>query len=130
MLEIVPVSNKEFRRHICSDLKTDFIPDSLAYCAKSDGNVLALCQFKISGDSADILSFGAAENDMHVHGHTARILILAVLNYLDACEVKAVLYHADGTFIKDLKGFRALENGSYYTEINGFFPKKSRNEAD
>lgn len=125
MLEIMPVGSKEIRRHICSDLKTDYVPDSAAYCAKSGKRVLALCQFTINGESADILSLSVARDEEFPPEHTARILILSVLSFLDACGVRMVRYQNDSacTVPHSLCGFRRDENGTYYTEINGFFDR-------
>lgn len=126
MLEIMPVGNKDLHQRICSDSKTEYLPDSLAYYAMSDKIPVALCQFTVDGDRAMIRSLYARGDHCVCSERISNELVLAVFSFLDCCGVRSVTCCKDCRLPSGLLScFTQDEAGNLYTEINGFLDRNT-----
>ncbi len=83
MLEIKPIQEKSAQEQICTQCKTEYDADMLAYAAHADNLLLGVCQFRFYSNFALIKDLKPAPgtNDFEAMFLLAR----AAMNFIDLC---------------------------------------------
>ena len=83
MLEITPIQATEERLIAAKATGAQYLEDTLAYVAFLNGKVIALCQFRVSSDNAEIVTLNTSEptSDQSV----TSLLLRSVLSFIELC---------------------------------------------
>lgn len=117
MLEIKPIQTKDEQRQVCADCGAEYRPEAMAYGAREDGVLLGVCQFRITGEQAEVYGLTNASG---VDDIEALILMgRAALNFVDLCGVHRAVWASDQAGVSKALGFR-----EGYLDLAGYFDGK------
>lgn len=85
MLEVYPIQTKEEQIRICNSIGAHFIEDTRAYVAALDEKEIAICQFRLTDESGEILSLDPLPS---ADQRTLFVLTRATLSFIELCGCK------------------------------------------
>ena len=127
MLKVLPIQTKDHQKECAEKCDVPYIPDALAYEATVDGELVGICQFRVTAEGGliyDLASVPGIDDfeSMFIMGR-------GTLNFIDLCGV----HHA--RFVGEVKdasllravGFKENENGVFEINLEGFFEDHCHN---
>ncbi len=123
MLKILPIEDKETQEKTALLCKVEYIPDTLAYSAYSDGSLAGIVQFKFTTEGGIIYNIGVTGTHVETDYQILFTLGRAALNFTDLCGVHDAFFYGsvtDESLITDI-GFSKNEKGEWYMNLEGFF---------
>lgn len=125
MLEVYPIQTKEEQKNFCYRCCVEFIDDALCYRAKSNGNDIGICQFKLDSQGGHIFGFGVIDKTAD-NSEPLFVMARAALNFIDLCGVHFATYEGEVTALCDDKllrriGFKLDDNNKYTINLTDFF---------
>lgn len=127
MLKVLPIQTKDYQKECAEKCAVPYIADALAYEATVDGELVGICQFRVTADGGliyDLASVPGVDDfeSMFIMGR-------GTLNFIDLCGVHHARFVGE---VKDASLLRAVgfkENGNGVFEINleGFFEDHCHN---
>lgn len=127
MLEVLPIQTKIEQEAACARCGVVYEADAMAYHALIDGALKGICQFVMDGEGGHIHHLAAVKDASPTDRDRAEALFVlgrATLNFIDLCGVHKA-YFEDNTFSEEGMirsiGFRKLDNGRWFMDLEGFF---------
>ena len=130
MLKVLPVQSKAEQEELCKKCNISFKPDLLMYAASVEGELVGVCQFKLSDKGGLIYDIAKVEGrvEQKREGVASDVEALFVmgrgaLNFIDLCGVHRAFYVGEATDDVLLRaiGFKQNEAGEYEIDLTGFF---------
>lgn len=122
MLEIKPIEDKSEQEKLCRLCGEEYREELFAYKAHENGELFAVAQFDICGESAVV--FGMHQVIDSTDDYEGMFILgRAVLNFLDLCGVKEAIYKVTddrSERLAKLIGFRNTD-GEYRISLVGLF---------
>ena len=134
MLKVLPVQSKQEQAALCEKCHILYQPDLLAYAASVDGEVVGICQFKLTDrggflyDLAKVADRGE-ENRECSDFEAMFVMGRGTLNFIDLCGVHHAYYcgeSPDDSLLRAI-GFRLNGEGVYEINLEGFFTEHCGN---
>lgn len=130
MLKVLPVQSKAEQELLCEKCNIEYRPELLMYAASVEGELIGVCQFKVSDKGGLIYDIAKLKERVAPDGsHTAAefealfVMGRGALNFIDLCGVHTAYYKGetiDAPLLRAI-GFKEDENGEYGIDLNGFF---------
>ena len=126
MLKVLPVQTKEEQAALCQKCNVDFQPDLLAYAATVDGDLVGICQFKLSAEGGVLYDLAKVVGHVEpVAGSDFEAMFVmgrGTLNFIDLCGVHSATFvgEADESLLRAI-GFQKTEDGVWSIHLEGFF---------
>ena len=121
MLKVLPIQTKDYQKECAEKCAAPYIADALAYEATVDGELVGICQFRVTADGGliyDLASVPGIDDfeSMFIMGR-------GTLNFIDLCGVHRAYYKGDAPDARLLRaiGFRENEEGVFEINLEGFF---------
>ncbi|MBO5938319.1 MAG: hypothetical protein J6Q82_02320 [Clostridia bacterium] len=126
MLKVLPIQSKAEQEALCQKCNIEFKPELLAYAASVDGDLVGICQFKLTAEGGVL--FDLAKVVDHVEPTAGSdfeamfVMGRGTLNFIDLCGVHSATFvgSADEALLRAI-GFRQNENGGWTINLEGFF---------
>ena len=123
MFKISPIQEKETQKKYAEACGVEFFDDAMAYAMinQDDGSLMGMSQFDIRSGSGYIYNISTAIG--YSDFEATFILGRATMNFIDLCgahECVAAKDAADAGFLRSL-GFKQLDNGEFFANMNGMF---------
>ncbi|MBQ8849234.1 MAG: hypothetical protein IJ011_02745 [Clostridia bacterium] len=132
MLKVLPIQSKAEQEELCRRCKIKYCPDLLAYAASVDGELVGICQFKVTAEGGliyDIAKLTDRDEPADAKAREASdfealfVMGRGALNFIDLCGVHRAFYlgeDADEPLLRAI-GFKKNESGSFEIDLTGFF---------
>lgn len=132
MLKVLPIQTKAEQEALCLRCNIKFDPDLLAYAASVDGEVVGICQFKLTdkgGFIHDIATVTDRDEPLDGKARSASdfealfVMGRGALNFIDLCGVHTAYYvgqDSDERLISAI-GFKKDGDGVFKMNLEGFF---------
>ena len=132
MLKVLPIQTKAEQEALCLRCNIKFDPDLLAYAASVDGEVVGICQFKLTdkgGFIHDIATVTDRDEPLDDKARSASdfealfVMGRGALNFIDLCGVHMAYYVGqviDERLISAI-GFKRDAEGVLKMNLEGFF---------
>ena len=127
MLKVLPIQTKDYQKECAEKCAVPYIADALAYEATVDGELVGICQFRVTADGGliyDLASVPGVDDfeSMFIMGR-------GTLNFIDLCGVHRARFVGE---VKDASllravGFKENENGVFEINLEGFFEDHCHN---
>ena len=132
MLKVLPIQSKAEQEALCLRCKIKYDPDLLAYAASVDGELVGICQFKLTAEGGLIYDIAKLTDRDEPADRKARdasdfealfVMGRGTLNFIDLCGVHRAFYVGEPTDEPLLRaiGFKKNGEGTYEIDLNGFF---------
>ncbi len=129
MLRITPITDKIKQQYFSQLCKSEYLVDCMAYQILSDDEFIGMVNFQIKGKCGYIMQTALVPDCRDYEA--IEIAVRGVLNFIDLCSVKEVVYHLQNGYDKQTAekiGFRTdSENGEYKINLEGFFKTPCKN---
>ena len=127
MLKVLPIQTIEQQKSTAEACGTQFIPDALAYEATVNGELVGICQFRVTAEGGliyDLATVPGIEDfeSMFIMGR-------GTLNFIDLCGVhkaKFVGEVKDAALLRAV-GFKQNDEGIFEINLEGFFEDHCHN---
>ena len=127
MLKVLPIQSKDHQKECAKNCSVPYIPDALAYEATVDGELVGICQFRVTAEGGliyDLASVPGIDDfeSMFIMGR-------GTLNFIDLCGVHRARFVGevkDATLLRAV-GFKENENGIFEINLEGFFEDHCHN---
>lgn len=127
MLKVLPIQTKDHQKECAEKCDVPYIPDALAYEATVDGELVGICQFRVTAEGGliyDLASVPGIDDfeSMFIMGR-------GTLNFIDLCGVHRARFVGevkDATLLRAV-GFKENENGIFEINLEGFFEDHCHN---
>ena len=127
MLKVLPIQTKDHQKECAEKCDVPYIPDALAYEATVDGELVGICQFRVTAEGGliyDLASVPGIDDfeSMFIMGR-------GTLNFIDLCGVHRARFVGevkDATLLRAV-GFKENENGVFEINLEGFFEDHCHN---
>ena len=132
MLKVLPIQSKAEQEALCLRCNIKYEPDLLAYAAYVDGEVVGICQFKLTDKGGFIHDIAAVTDRDEPTDKKARaasdfealfVMGRGALNFIDLCGIHKAFYigqASDETLLSAI-GFKKGEDGVLWINLEGFF---------
>ena len=126
MLKVLPIQTKEEQEALCQKCNITFKPDALAYAATVDGDLVGICQFKLTAEGGVLYDLakvvGHEEPTPGSDFEAMFVMGRGALNFIDLCGVHFATFvgSADESLLTAV-GFRKNEQGVFAINLEGFF---------
>lgn len=132
MLKVLPIQSKAEQEALCVRCNVKFDPDLLAYAAYVDGDVVGICQFKLTDRGGFIYDIAAvvdideaADAKTRAASDFEALFVMGrgALNFIDLCGVHKAFYigQASDEALLSAIGFKKDEDGVFKIDLEGFF---------
>lgn len=132
MLKVLPIQSKAEQEELCRRCNVKYDADLLAYAASVDGELVGICQFKLTDKGGFIYDLAKLTDRDEPEDQKARdasdfealfVMGRGALNFIDLCGVHRAYYVGDASDERLLSavGFRKNEDGRYEMNLEGFF---------
>ena len=133
MLKVLPIQSKDEQERICLACGVKYDPDLLAYGATVDGELSGISQFRITAEGGIVYDLSPVLDKFDFEAMF--VLGRGTLNFIDLCGVHKAFFRGE---IKDehterlvrAVGFKKLENGTYFVDLEGFFTDHCHDKKD
>ena len=127
MLKVLPIQTKDHQKECAEKCAVPYVADALAYEATVDGELVGICQFRVTADGGliyDLASVPGVDDfeSMFIMGR-------GTLNFIDLCGVHSAKFVGevkDATLLRAV-GFKENENGIFEINLEGFFEDHCHN---
>ena len=127
MLKVLPIQTKDHQKECAEKCAVPYVADALAYEATVDGELVGICQFRVTADGGliyDLASVPGIDDfeSMFIMGR-------GTLNFIDLCGVHHARFVGevkDATLLRAV-GFKENENGIFEINLEGFFEDHCHN---
>ena len=127
MLKVLPIQSKEHQKTCAEKCAVPYIADALAYEATVDGELVGICQFRVTADGGliyDLASVPGIDDfeSMFIMGR-------GTLNFIDLCGVHSAKFVGevkDATLLRAV-GFKENTDGIFEIDLEGFFEDHCHN---
>ena len=126
MIKVLPIQTKEEQKLLCEKSNINFNADLLMYAASVDGELVGVCQFKLTDKGGliyDIATLTDHVGDPKSDFEALFVMGRGALNFIDLCGVHNAFYvgeGADGLLLRAI-GFKPNDDGKYAIDLVGFF---------
>ena len=132
MLKVLPIQSKSEQEELCLRCNVNFDPDLLAYAASVDGELVGICQFKVTAEGGMLQCLSKLCDRPDAEDKKARdasdfealfVMGRGALNFIDLCGVHKAYYVgevSDEALLRAV-GFKKNESGVYEINLEGFF---------
>lgn len=132
MLKVLPIQSKDEQAALCLRCNINFDPDLLAYAASVDGEMVGICQFKVTSEGGIIYDIAKLTDRPEPEDKRMRdasdfealfVMGRGALNFIDLCGVHRAFYvgQTDDEALIRAIGFKAGADGRYEINLEGFF---------
>ena len=130
MLKVLPIQSKDHQKICAEKCDVPYIPDALAYEATVDGELVGICQFRVTAEGGliyDLASVPGIDDfeSMFIMGR-------GTLNFIDLCGVhraRVVGEVKDATLLRAV-GFNENNDGVFEINLEGFFEDHCHNHKE
>ena len=130
MLKVLPIQTKDHQKECAEKCDVPYIPDALAYEATVDGELVGICQFRVTAEGGliyDLASVPGIDDfeSMFIMGR-------GTLNFIDLCGVHRAFYRGDlhdESLIRAI-GFKKNDDGIYEIDLEGFFTEPCKRHKE
>ena len=130
MLKVLPIQTKDHQKECAEKCDVPYIPDALAYEATVDGELVGICQFRVTAEGGliyDLASVPGIDDfeSMFIMGR-------GTLNFIDLCGVHRAFYRGDlhdESLIRAI-GFKKNDDGIYEIDLEGFFTEPCKRHRE
>ena len=127
MLKVLPIQTKDHQKECAEKCAVPYVADALAYEATVDGELVGICQFRVTADGGliyDLASVPGVDDfeSMFIMGR-------GTLNFIDLCGVHSAKFVGevkDATLLRAV-GFKENEHGIFEINLEGFFEDHCHN---
>ena len=127
MLKVLPIQTKDHQKECAEKCAVPYVADALAYEATVDGELVGICQFRVTADGGliyDLASVPGVDDfeSMFIMGR-------GTLNFIDLCGVHHARFVGevkDATLLRAV-GFKENEHGIFEINLEGFFEDHCHN---
>ncbi len=132
MLKVLPIEAKDEQEALCLRCGIEYRPELLAYSASVDGELVGICQFKLTAEGGFIYDIAKLTDRPPTADTKAReasdaealfVMGRGALNFIDLCGVHRAFYIGsteDEALIRTI-GFKKNARGVYEMNLEGFF---------
>ena len=126
MLKVLPVQAKAEQEALCEKCNIEFKPDALAYAASVDGDLVGICQFKLTSEGGVLYDLAKVQGHVEpAAGSDFEAMFVmgrGTLNFIDLCGVHTATFvgSADDGLLRAI-GFSRSEDGAWSINLEGFF---------
>ncbi|MBE6668082.1 MAG: hypothetical protein E7607_07235 [Ruminococcaceae bacterium] len=130
MLKVLPVQSKAEQEELCKKCNITFKPDLLMYAASVEGELVGVCQFKLSDKGGLIYDIAKVEGRVETKREGVAsdfeamfVMGRGALNFIDLCGVHRAFFVGQDTDDALLRaiGFKQNSAGEYEIDLTGFF---------
>ena len=132
MLKVLPIQSKAEQEELCKRCNIKFNPDLLAYAASVSGELVGMCQFKLTAEGGLIYDIAKLTDRDEPTDKKARdasdfealfVMGRGALNFIDLCGVHRAFYVGEPNDEPLLRavGFKQNAEGKYEINLEGFF---------
>lgn len=130
MLKVLPVQSKAEQEELCKKCNITFKPDLLMYAASVEGELVGVCQFKLSDKGGLIYDIAKVEGRVETKREGVAsdfeamfVMGRGALNFIDLCGVHRAFFVGQDTDDALLRaiGFKQNSTGEYEIDLTGFF---------
>lgn len=134
MLKVLPIQTKAEQETLCQKCNIEFKPDLLAYAATVDGDLVGICQFKLTSEGGVLYDLAKVTGHVEpVAGSDFEAMFVmgrGTLNFIDLCGVHSATFvgEADESLLRAI-GFRQDDGGVWSIDLEGFFTDHCGNHS-
>lgn len=134
MLKVLPIQTKAEQEALCQQCNIIYNPDLLAYAATVDGDLVGICQFKLTDRGGFLYDLAkvadrTVENPECSDFEAMFVMGRGTLNFIDLCGVHRAYFcgkDPDASLLRAI-GFSQNEDGSWEINLEGFFTEHCGN---